>query len=284
MNKNFLLLHLSFFLMSVPAQFAKGIQMPAGILIWWRCLFGTIIAFTLLFIIKKARVNKTDFKWLIISGLVMGLHWWTYFLSIQLSSVGVGILALFTYPIISVFLEPFFFKTKTAIKQVIGGLGIIGGIYFLIPEFSLTNNVTLGVVIGVASAFFFSLRNILTRKYLSEVPALTTMGYHILSAFVLLSIPLIANTDTFLVPSKSEAGLILLLASFFTIGSHALVVYSLKHYSVSTIGILGGLQVLYGSLLAFIIFTEIPNVNFYMGAVIILGVSIFETLPLKKKV
>ena len=74
-------------------------------------------------------------------------------------------------------------------------------------------------------------------------------------------------------------GLIVILASFFTIGSHGLIVYAYKHFTVSTVGILSGLQLVYGAVIAYLIFNEVPASNFYIGAVIIMGVSVFEMLP-----
>lgn len=282
MNKNLIILHLGIFLLSFPALFAKGIDMPAGILSWWRCLFGAGLAFSILLLKAKVSVSKNSFKWLAITGSLMGLHWWTYFMSVQYSTVGIGILSLFTYPIIVVLLEPLFFKTKYSLKQLVGAIGIILGVYFLVPEFSLENNTTLGVIIGVLSAIFFALRNILTRKKLTKVPSFTTMSYHVGFAFIVLSLSLFTGIERFQTPTINEVGLILILGTVFTLGSHGLIVYSLKYFSASTVSILGSLQVLYGAILAFLIFTEIPNVNFYIGALIILGVALYEMKPTKK--
>ena len=282
MNRNLAILHIGIFLLSFPALFAKGIDIPAGVLSWWRCLFGAVVAFSVLFMTSKSKVAKDKLKWLAITGCLMGLHWWTYFTSVQYSTVAIGILALFTYPIIVVILEPLFFKTKYSIKQVVGGAGIILGVYFLVPEFSLENKITIGVIIGVLSAVFFAIRNILTRKYLNSVPAFTTMSYHVAFAFLVLSISLFSGIEKFQIPTINEAGLILILGTAFTLGSHGLIVYSLKNFSAATVSILGSLQVLYGAILAFFIFAELPNMNFYIGAVIILGIATYEMLPLKK--
>ncbi len=266
-------------MLSIPAQFATGINIPAGPLIWWRCLFGSAIAFALLAIMRKVRVTRIELIWLLITGCIMGFHWWTYFLSIKLSSVAIGILSLFTYPVISVFLESLFFKTKISQKQILGGFGILAGIYFLIPELTLQNDVTIGIAVGLLSAVLFSLRGILTRKHLTQVNTVTTMGYHILFSFLILSAPVWLVTPKFIIPTATEAGLIVILASFFTIGSHGLIVYAYKHFTVSTVGILSGLQLVYGAVIAYLIFNEVPASNFYIGAVIIMGVSVFEMLP-----
>ncbi len=283
MNKNTLILHTAILLLSAPALFAKGIDIPAGMLVWWRCFIGAIVALGVLTITKKLTVSKTSIKWLIITGAFMGIHWWTYFVSIQLSTVAIGILSLFTYPIITTILEPFFFGTKLSKKQLIGGFGIITGVFFLIPEFTTTNNITLGILMGILSASVFSLRNILTKKYLSKVSAISTMGYHIIVAACVLTISLAIKQEPIVIPTFDQGVLIFILATVFTYGSHGLLVYSLKFYSAATLGIVGSLQVVYGPLLAAMYFSEIPDVNFYIGAVIITGIAIYEMLPSKTK-
>ena len=131
-------------------------------------MFGSVFAFALMFILKQAKVTKEQFKWLTITGVIMGFHWWTYFLSIQLSTVAIGLLTIYTYPVMAVFLEPFFFRTKISIKQAIGGFGILLGIFFLVPEFSLNNDITLGITIGLFSSFMFAMRSVLSRKHLNS--------------------------------------------------------------------------------------------------------------------
>lgn len=280
MNKQNLLLHLSFIMLSFPALFARGIDMSAGLLSWWRCLIGAVVAMIILLITRKISVSKKDIKWIVPTGILMGLHWWTYFASVQLAGVAIGLIALFTFPIITVMLEPVFLKTKVSYKQVIGGFGIIAGVFFLVPDLSLQNDTTLGVLLGVTSAIFISVRNILTRKHLSHLPAFTTIGYHLIFAFLILSVPLLTRIETFEVPSFNELGLIAVLATVFTLGSHGLMVYNLKNFTAATIGILGSLQVVYGTFLAYLVFREVPTPNFYFGVVIILGIAAYEMLPL----
>lgn len=283
MNRKLILLHFTIFLLSFPSLFAKGLDIPAGILSWWRCLLAACIAFAILFITKKYKLPSKSLKWVIITGSLMGLHWWTYFASIQYSSVAIGILALFTHPILTVLIEPFFSKTKISKKQLIGAFGIIVGVFILIPEFTLSNSTTKGILIGITSAIFFSIRNILTRKHLSHIPAFTTMGYHALFACLVLTIPLLTQVENFSIPTSSEFMYLVILAVFFTLGSHGLLVYALKHFTASKVGILGSLQVLYGTLFAFILFKEAPNMQFFIGAAIILGVAIYEMWPVGKK-
>ena len=98
---------------------------------------------------------------ILLSGFFMALHWITYFFSLQWSSVAIGMMALFTYPLITVFLEPLFMNVKLQKRHFILGLMVIFGIYFLVPEFNIENSKTQGLLIGLLSALAYSLRNLI---------------------------------------------------------------------------------------------------------------------------
>ena len=75
-------------------------------------MFGPFV--TLLFFMllrgEKLLLNcLKDYGIAILLGIIMAVHWVMYFASMQYSSVSVGMIALFTFPVITVLLEPFFF-------------------------------------------------------------------------------------------------------------------------------------------------------------------------------
>ena len=65
-----------------------------------------------------------------LSGLLMGAHWVTYFYSLQLSNVAIGLLSIYTHPIIASFLEPFLLRTRFQKIHVVLALLVLVGIFF----------------------------------------------------------------------------------------------------------------------------------------------------------
>jgi drug/metabolite transporter (DMT)-like permease len=159
-----LVLHLSVFLVAFAPLFAQLVSLLPLEIIWWRCLIATLVLVPFTWKnIKKIWESKKGL-FLGISGILLGLHWWIYFLSIQYTSVAVGALVLFTYPLFTAILEPFLVKSKHSLHQVVSGFGIIAGVFFLLPEFSLENTFTQGILWGLVSALAFSFRNIITKN------------------------------------------------------------------------------------------------------------------------
>ena len=95
--------------------------------------------------------------------------------------------------IFTIFLEPLFNKTRPKFKDLILACVVVFGIYLLIPEASLGNQVTIGIITGVISAVFFALRNVLHKNYFVHYSGPHTMLYQTLVlSFILASLLLVA--------------------------------------------------------------------------------------------
>lgn len=97
-------------------------------------------------------------------GFCFGLHWLTYFLSIKIATVSIAVLSLSSYGIFLLILGWIFQKTKPSWTDILAVLGAVWGNIVIMPEFSLENNITLGVLFGLVSGFAFALLPILHQK------------------------------------------------------------------------------------------------------------------------
>ena len=146
--------------LSTSGPLGKFIDLPTPIIIWWRSILAAVLLFV--FCIYKGidlKVkNKKDRLTFFIAALLMGGHWITYFYALKLSNVAIGMISLFTFPIIIALLEPFFSKTKLDPIHIVLGIMVLLGIYILAPEFSLESSQLQGVLFGVLSAICYALR------------------------------------------------------------------------------------------------------------------------------
>jgi drug/metabolite transporter (DMT)-like permease len=275
-QQSLIYLHIAVFLFGGTALFSKLIGLPALDITVYRTGIASIALFILLTLQKKKLTleNVTDYAIAILLGAVVGIHWVTYFASMQMAGVTVGIIAFFTYPVITVFIEPLFTKTRPKPKDIMTALIVVIGITLLIPEVNFGNQVTFGIATGVFSAFFFALRNVLHKNYFSHYSGPHTMLYQTLVACLMLCIFVeipptqVANTDWLL---------LLLVGIVFTATPHAFFASSLRHLSATTAGLISCLQPLYGSVLAFLLLHERPNLLTMIGGGLVISAAIFET-------
>lgn len=283
-QQSLLYLHSAVLLFGGTALFSKLIGLPALDITVYRTAVAAIVLFIVLSLQKKnIRLASTkDYGVALLLGIVVGIHWVTYFASMQMAGVTVGIIAFFTYPVITVFLEPLFtrFLSKNKVsskpkqKDILIAFIVMVGIFLLIPEISLGNQVTLGIATGVLSAFFFALRNILHKNYFSHYSGPHTMLYQTLVAFFMLCLfvevpPMDVTNNDWL--------LILLVGVIFTAMPHALFASSLRHLSATTAGLISCLQPLYGSVLAFLLLSERVDMWTIIGGLLVISAALFET-------
>ncbi len=284
-QQSLLFLHSAVLLFGGTALFSKLIGLPALDITVYRTGVAAVVLFILLTLQKKriTLASTKDYGVAILLGVVVGIHWVTYFAGMQMAGITVGIIAFFTYPVITVFLEPLLsrakVKSKPQIKDIIIAFVVLIGIYLLIPEINLGNQTTLGIVTGVISAFFFALRNVLHKNYFSHYSGPHTMLYQTLVAFIMLGLfvevpPMQVSVDDWL--------LILLVGIIFTAMPHALFASSLRHLSATTAGLISCLQPLYGSVLAFLLLNERVNISTIIGGLLVVSAAIFETWSVSK--
>ena len=275
-QQSLLYLHIAVLLFGGTALFSKLIGLPALDITVYRTGVAAITLFVLLTLQKKqlTLASIKDYGVAALLGCVVGIHWVTYFAGMQMAGVTIGIIAFFTYPVITVFIEPLFNRTRPKLKDIVTAIVVIIGIVLLIPEVSFGNEVTLGIVTGIISAVFFALRNILHKNYFSHYSGPHTMLYQTLVACLMLS--MFVEVPPMEV-SETDWLLLLLVGVVFTATPHALFASSLRHLSATTAGLISCLQPLYGSVLAFMLLHERPNLVTIIGGLLVVSAAVFET-------
>ena len=269
-SNHVLQLTLATLFISTSGALGKYIDLPTPVVVWWQCFLGGV------FLYIFCRYKKYDLKVysrkdgiaILISSLLLGAHWITYFYALKLSNVAIGMLSVFTFPIMTTFLEPLFIKVKFDPVYILLGLMVLFGIYLLAPEFNLESTHVKGILFGLLSAFFFALRNIMSKKLVSSYNGTRIMLYQVsILSFVLVPTLFYFGTSGI----KTEFPFVIMLALVTTAIGHTMLVNSLKHFTVSTASIINSTQPIFGITIAFIFLNEMPSFNTFIGGSLILA-------------
>lgn len=264
-------------MISTSGALGRYITLSPILTVWWRCILAAI--FLAIFCWKTKISLKLDFKRdglvILIAGILMVAHWATYFYALQLSSVALGMLSLFTYPVMTAFLEPLILKTKFQPVHLALAFLVLLGIYFLTPELDLGNKDTQGIGLGLISALMYSLRNIIIKKKVNLYSGSTLMFYQMSFATVLLlpALFLYDNSDI-----QEQWPAILTLALVTTAIGHTLFLTCFKYFSISTASLISSAQPIYGIIIGMIVLHEIPAWTTVIGGVLILTTVVIESL------
>ena len=273
---NLLQLNFAVLLISTSGALGRFIELPVPLIIALRACLGAI-PLILFCKFKKFSFNiqKKDRSTIIISSILMGTHWIAYFISLKLSNVAIGMLSVFTYPVITAFLEPILLKNKFKKSNLILGLMVLVGIYFLVPEFSLENNYFKAIGFGVFSALCYSIRNIFMKQKASEYEGSILMVYQLIIISILLA-PVFFIYD--MTGLEASIPALLILAFLTTATGHTLFIYSFRNFTISTASIISSIQPVYGIIIGMIILGEYPLSNTIFGGILILGTVMIESI------
>lgn len=271
-NKGLFFIHLAVFFFGFPGVIGKLLPLSPIQLTWLRVFLASL---TLIVIIKILKENlfwpkALDLMLILFSGFLLAFHWSAFFQSVQISTVAVGLLSYSTFPVFTVFLEPFLLKTHFKKENMIFAVFCLFGVFLMVPEFRLTNRIFVGVLWGTISGLAFSLLTIINRKLSQKYSSLVLAFYQDTLAMLWL-LPLFFKVNSNLPLNLKNTVLLLLLGMVCTAGAHTLFIRGLRYIEAQISSLISSLEPVYGVIFGYIILKEIPDFRTLLGGFLILG-------------
>lgn len=274
--KNYLHLHLLVFIAGFTAILGQLISIDAIPLVWYRMLFALVLICIYAFI-SKAKINipSSSIVKLSLAGVLIALHWITFFASIKVANISIALAMFSTGAFFASLIEPIIYKRKIIWYEIVFGIVVVCGV-FIITQSEL--KYLLGIVLGIVSAFLSSLFAVLNGKFLEKHTATVITFYEFISGVLFISIYLLfaynGFSEAFFILHMSDFIYLIILASICTAYAFIASVYVMRHISPYTVVLTYNLEPIYGIILALLIFPEKENMTwqFYLGAVLIISV------------
>ena len=285
--KYHILLHFIIFLWGFTGILGKLIHLDFYHIVWNRLLFALIgLAIAFYFMRISLKINSfKELSRLIGVGILVALHWITFYKSIQLSTASLGILCLSTVTLHVTWLEPLIMKRKFSWLEFALGLSVIGGIYIVSSDFNSNDYEALAY--GLTSAIFAALFSVFNGRLVKTIPATTMTFYELLAGFIFLSIILMSRGEfdtSLFTMTTSDFLWILFLGLVCTSFAFLVNINALKRLGAFTVSLSINLEPVYTILLAIVILEEnkLLGPKFYFGSVLIVFVVILNAV-LKRK-
>lgn len=164
------------------------------------------------------RLNGQQWRQLLVIGLVFGLHWLTYFLSIKLATAAIAALTILTYSVQYLVLAYLFNGERVAAVEWLAIGVCFAGCLVVSPEFSLENDVSLGIAVGLFSALLYAAMPLLHQRAAAIGTLERTWGQFFFALLVFLPLLGQANWDL----DKTDWYQLLVLGLLCTVVSHGL--------------------------------------------------------------
>ena len=168
------------------------------------------------------QLSKTQWRQLLVIGLVFGLHWLTYFLSIKLATAAIAALTILTYSVQYLVLAYLFNGERVTPVEWLAIAVCFAGCVVVSPEFTLENDVSLGIAIGLVSALLYAAMPLLHQRASSIGTVERAWGQFFFAVLVFLPFWGQANWDL----TETDIYQLLVLGLLCTVVSHGLWVKS----------------------------------------------------------
>lgn len=268
-------IHAAVFLFGFAGLFGKFLDCSPLYIVFGRTFFGALALFAYARLVSHTRLagfGKTDMCFFILQGILLGCHWVLFFLSIQVSSVAVGLVTFSSFPLFVTFMEPIFFRERLYPADVATALVVFAGIILVVPDIDLSNRTTLGAVYGILSGLTFAILALVNRRNVKGTDAVAVAFFQNFFAALFLGVPILALGPD--LPGPGELPKLVALGVVFTALAHTCFIRSLTIIRVQTASVIAGLEPVYGIFFAFILLNEIPDLRTLAGGVLIIGATI----------
>ena len=284
--KHFIHLHFLVFIAGFTAILGELIINSSEVIVWHRMFIGsTLLGLYMLFSKRSFKIDLNLFFKYSFLGLIIALHWITFFEAIEQSNISVTLAMFSTAAFFTSFIEPIVFKRKMIFYEVFLGLIVAFGVYLIFnAEFEYLN----GIILGLLSALFASLFSVLNGLMIKTNNAVSISFYEFVSGMFFITLFLIFNNDftTLLIEDIFSINYfyIFLLGSVCTAYAFMASVYLLKFISPYSVVLTYNLEPIYGIIMAIIFFgdNEKMSLSFYLGLFLILF-SVISNMYIKKR-
>ena len=279
-DKAFLQIHFCVLLWGFTAILGKLITLPALPLVWWRML---IVVVALALVPRVWRGLRAMPRRLLLSysgiGVLVALHWLTFYGSIKLSNASVGATCIALATVFTALIEPWLARTRFSKRELALGIAVLPGVALVVG--GVPDGMRLGIAVGALSALLVAIFGSLNKRLVEHADPLTvtalelgagTLALTLLAPLMPFIFPMFAG-DLLVLPGTHDALYLLALSLACTLLPFALSLAALRHMSAFAAQLAVNLEPVYAIVLAIVLLGEQHELTpqFYVGVAIILG-------------
>jgi len=281
-------IHFCVLLWGFTAIFGRLITLPALSLVLWRMLIVVAVLALLPSVWRSLRAMPPR---LIAAyagiGLLVALHWLTFYAAIKLANASVGATCMAVGPVFLAVVEPLIARSRFDPRELVLGLLVIPGVVLVVG--GVPQTMQLGLAIGIVSALLVALFSALNKRLVEHADPLTVTGIELgAGAMLLVALAPFLPHDgpMFPLPDLHDGLLLLALAIGCTLLPYSLALKALRQLSAYSVQLATNLEPVYAILLAIPLLGEQRELSpsFYAGvAVILLSVLVHPLVARKAR-
>lgn len=276
-------LHFCVLLWGFTAILGKLITMPALALVWWRMLVVVLCLACVPRVWRGLRRMPAALLAIYVGiGVLVSLHWLTFYGAIKLANASVAVTCLALAPAFLAIVEPWIARRPFDLRELLLGVAVLPGVALVVG--GVPAGMHDGVVVGCISALFVSFFIALNKRYAGRSDALVVTALELGAGALLLPLlaPLFAGGFAALLrpPQGLDAALMLLLALGCTLLPFTLSLVALRQLSAFSAQLAINLEPVYAIVLAALLLGEQRELGpaFYAGVAVVMAAVFLHPL------
>lgn len=258
------------------------IDAHASVITWGRSVFAiaSLALFSRVAGIRHAEPGAVLARWkaLLVSGVMLSVHWVTFFVSVKVGGIAVATLGFASFPAFITFIEWAALRERVTRAEWLRLAIVSVGLVLVTPSFSLADRGTEGLLWGVLSGATFGMLAVINRRWLSGLDAFQVAGAQNLVVLLTLS--------AWVLPYFGEVDVmswfwIAVLGVVCTGLAHWLFVSSLRELPARTAGLVVSLEPVYAIAFAWVLFGQEPALRTIAGGALMIGAIFSASIAIK---
>src|SRR5690348_14173629 len=171
-SKARLQIHFCVVLWGFTAILGKLITLPAVALVWWRMVLVAVALMATPRVWRGLKAMPARLRLAYAGiGVLVSLHWLTFYAAIKLSNASVGATCIALGPVFLAFIEPWLAKRKFDPRELLIGVAVVPGVVMVVGGVPV--DMRIGIAVGVLSALFVALFGSLNKRMVESGDPLT---------------------------------------------------------------------------------------------------------------
>lgn len=281
-NKALLQIHACVVFWGFTAILGKLISLPAYPLVWWRMvLVVAALAMVPAFWRGVRRLSARTVAIFAGIGVIVALHWVTFYGSIKLANASVAATCMGVAPILVSMVEPWLTGRRFEWLELAIGIVAIPGVALVVG--GTPGAMRIGIAVGLLSALLVAVFGALNKRYVELGEPLAVTGVELAAGTIFLTAVAAAWPGALdawgVVPGPRDLALLLTLSLACTLLPFALSLVALRSLSAFSAQLAVSLEPVYAVFLAMLLLGEQHelSIEFYLGLALLLGSVLAHT-------
>jgi drug/metabolite transporter (DMT)-like permease len=283
--KHQFILHVIVLIWGLTGILGDHINLTSSKIVFYRTFIALVsLIFIGLFIKQSKKISRNQILKITGVGVIVGLHWFTFFYSIKVSTVSIGVVCMSLTTLFVALIEPILFKRKISTTEIFISIFILVGIIII---FGFEFQYVEGILVGMFSALMAATFSVINGRLIKTTSSFSITKYEMLGA-TLVSVLIMCFSGeinlNLIEVSLEDSVLLLFLGLVCTTAAFMISVWVMKFLSPFTVSVSINMEPIYTIIIAVLLAPEKEKMTlgFYLGGAVIIG-AIFTNAYLKRK-